>query len=591
MFHTLMEDFLIHCLFLAMAFPVILTVKKVLKRCLTVQSQHTIWYLYCFAALYFFLPIRLPDFADPASFFHSLIKYTGQSAASLSSSAAALDTSGWMNDYAVSVRSSVPELFFPSLFWVWAAGASAVAVIMLCSRIRLNRLGRSMAFVKNQETEQLFTACKKELGIRRRIRFVLSESEGSPMAFGIFFPVIVFPKRYLSAFSSRELCYIFYHELNHYKRGDLVCNFICCIIRSLYWFHPAVLLSLRKMRTDREIACDAAVLDHIRSFEWNAYGHTILNFAGYVSSAEGCFVSSGIGGTSTQLKHRIKSIASYCRASKKKRFASITLLLVFGILFSSFFLENNILAGSVSKNPDRPVTYTDLSSHFSEKKGCFVLYDQKKSSYSIYNHKMSRQRVSPDSTYKIYSALAAMDAGMISPEKTDLPWDKKQYPFSSWNRDQSLNSAMKSSVNWYFQRLDTSLGKTALKKHIRRIGYGNENISAGISSFWMESSLKISPLEQVMLLRDFDQNRFGYSKETVDAVRDSIRLSEDSGRTLYGKTGTGNVDGHDINGWFIGFLKTKNNTFYFALRIQGDDNASGKEAAKAALSIIDSLSL
>lgn len=204
---------------------------------------------------------------------------------------------------------------------------------------------------------------------------------------------------------------------------------------------------------------------------------------------------------------------------------------------------------------------------------------------------MSRQRVSPDSTYKLYSALAALDAGVISPEKNSLSWDHTDYPFASWNQDQTLISAMESSVNWYFQRLDQKLGSAAVQRNLKRIGYGNADISGGLSSFWLESTLKISPLEQTALLRDLDQNRLGYSRESVDAVRHSIKLSAGTGRVLYGKTGTGRVDGRDKNGWFIGFLKTKDNTYYFTLRLQGEDNASGQEAAKTALEIIGTLSL
>ena len=101
---------------------------------------------------------------------------------------------------------------------------------------------------------------------------------------------------------------------------------------------------------------------------------------------------------------------------------------------------------------------------FRKMRAVFVLYDKNKDQYSIYNEKMSRQRVSPDSTYKIYSALAALDAGVISPGKSEIAWDQKQYPFSSWNKDQTLDSAMSSSVNWYFQTLDKKLGKTELQK-------------------------------------------------------------------------------------------------------------------------------
>lgn len=591
MYSALMENFLIHCLYLTLAVPVILAAKKLLGRWLTMQCQHLVWYLYCLCALFFFLPVRLPGKAGLPSFFSLFMNHTPRNAAQISSASAISDPSGWMNDHAVSVSASIPDPAFAALFWIWILGIAAISVILLYHCFRLNRIGHSMAFIKNTETEQLFLQCRKELGIRRKIRFVLSESTDSPMIFGIIFPVIIFPKKYLSAFSKRELSYIFYHELSHCKRGDLICNFLCCIVRALFWFHPAVLFALKKMRTDREIACDAAVLDHIRQNEWNSYGRTILNFAGHLSSREIFSVSSGIGGSYSQLKQRITAIASYQRPSKKKRLAGIFFLLIFGFLFTPFVLNHNILAGSVSRKPDQPAAYVDLSSFFSGKKGCFVLYDQNKQQYRIYNDKMSRKRVSPDSTYKIYSALAALEAGVISPENTNISWNKKHYPFSSWNKDQTLDSAMSSSVNWYFQTLDARLGKAKLHKNLKQIGYGNENMSGGLTSFWLESSLKISPLEQVMLLRDFDQNRLGFSERATGAVRNSIRLTSDPGRTLYGKTGTGNVEGHDRNGWFIGILKTKDNTFYFALRLEGTDGASGKEAAQTAVNIIRSLSL
>ena len=58
---------------------------------------------------------------------------------------------------------------------------------------------------------------------------------------------------------------------------------------------------------------------------------------------------------------------------------------------------------------------------------------------------------------------------------------------------------MNSSVNWYFQALDAKLGKSNLQSYIEQIGYGNQNINGELSSYWMESSLKISPIEQVEL--------------------------------------------------------------------------------------------
>lgn len=73
---------------------------------------------------------------------------------------------------------------------------------------------------------------------------------------------------------------------------------------------------------------------------------------------------------------------------------------------------------------------------------------------------------------------------------------------------------------------------------------------------WLESSLKISPIEQVELLRKFYENSLGFSDRNVDAVKDAIRISSSASGTLYGKTGTGRIEGMDVNGWFVGYVET-----------------------------------
>ena len=59
---------------------------------------------------------------------------------------------------------------------------------------------------------------------------------------------------------------------------------------------------------------------------------------------------------------------------------------------------------------------------------------------------------------------------------------------------------MNSSVNWYFQSLDEQLGAVSVQAYLHKIGYGNEDLNSDFSSYWMEASLKISPIEQVELL-------------------------------------------------------------------------------------------
>lgn len=57
-------------------------------------------------------------------------------------------------------------------------------------------------------------------------------------------------------------------------------------------------------------------------------------------------------------------------------------------------------------------------------------------------------------------------------------------------------------------------------------------------------------------------NRFDFAPENINAVKDAICLSSSDAGTFYGKTGTGRVDGQDVNGWFIGYIETADNTYF-----------------------------
>ena len=105
----------------------------------------------------------------------------------------------------------------------------------------------------------------------------------------------------------------------------------------------------------------------------------------------------------------------------------------------------------------------------------------------------------------------------------------------------------------------------------------------------MESSLKISPIEQVELLIRLHNNSFGFAPENIEAVKASIRLFSSATETFYGKTGTGRIDGQDVNGWFVGFIEAADNTYFFAVNISADCEAAGSRAAEIAMDILNEI--
>ena len=166
-----------------------------------------------------------------------------------------------------------------------------------------------------------------------------------------------------------------------------------------------------------------------------------------------------------------------------------------------------------------------------------------------------------------------------------MTWDGTSYPFSEWEQDQTLDSAVRDSVNWYFQKLDASIGRSNIQNFLNEIDYGNQRIGNSLETYWLDQSLKISAVEQVELLIRFEQNQFQFKEKNIQAVKDSLLLSSDSGRSLYGKTGTIRTNEGDSSGWFIGYSKTPDNTFYFAVSVRGEQ-ASGAAAQKIAGKIL-----
>jgi len=217
--------------------------------------------------------------------------------------------------------------------------------------------------------------------------------------------------------------------------------------------------------------------------------------------------------------------------------------------------------------------------------GCAVVYDLNTDSNTVYNEAEVTRRVPPCSTYKIYSALHALEQGIITPDANTLAWDGTPYSFEAWNQDQTLYSAMRESVNWYFQRLDQAGGTKAF---FTKIGYGDCNFGNDSDSYWNGSGVKISALEQVELLVKLYRNDFGFNDANIVAVMQSISLNEDG---LYGKTGTGRLDDTNIAGWFVGFLEAPDNTYFIAVYLNSENGADGELAYETALKIFDAMNI
>jgi bla regulator protein BlaR1 len=583
-----MIGFLWNNAIISMVFLVIMLLKAALKNHTTAGFQYYIWVPFLFMSFLPFLPFTQGPFCGFPGF--RSITAKAEEEADFAHAATGAAPGDWLQDFAITVQHhTVPDLhlLFTAL---WACGVVFMSGMFLVANHRLHQMKQDSVPCLDNEIAAIFSGCKTELKISRCISLYQSDQASTPMSFGIVHPCIILPATIRQNMSESEIRYILLHELQHYKSKDIYFNYAICLSAIIYWFNPFVWFAIKQVRIDREVACDASVLRILGETSYMAYGNTIIHFAEqYLRRAAFSLILEFTGGGS-QIHRRISEIAQFKMENSKKGFrSSLAILLVFTTILSiTPMTPLNVFAfgdyDDASENLN--TEYEDLSSYFPNMDGSFVLYNLAADSYEIHNLKQSSKRVSPDSTVKIYSALFALEYGIISPENTKLPWDHSDYPYEEWNGDQNLDSAMRYSVTWYFQELNRRMGMEKLQDRFDQIGYGNRDLSGGINDFWAESSLKISPIEQVEQMTRFYQNDFKLDPKNVGIVKDAMLLSRSNNCMLFGKTGTGDVEGRNKNGWFVGFVETEGNTYFFATNIQNGENCSGSTAAKITLSIL-----
>lgn len=171
-------------------------------------------------------------------------------------------------------------------------------------------------------------------------------------------------------------------------------------------------------------------------------------------------------------------------------------------------------------------------------------------------------RYSPCSTFKIPLSLMGFDAQILEDEDHPvLSYDGlASLTLDAWHGSHTPASWMRNSVVWYSQALTQSLGLASFDNYVQLLEYGNQDTSGGLTECWLQSTLAISPLEQVLFLRKLYLEELPVSKKAHQLTKKLLLIEETPDRTLYGKTGTG-----DTSAWFVGYVVDQQRTLIFAL--------------------------
>ena len=197
--------------------------------------------------------------------------------------------------------------------------------------------------------------------------------------------------------------------------------------------------------------------------------------------------------------------------------------------------------------------------------GNFVLYDLKKDKYIYYNQAQAQQAYPPGGTFKIFLSLVGFETKNIKSPGVDVTELK-----TTWKPEHEAKAVYQNSTVHYYEDLSHNIGQSEIKNWMDKVQYGNEDTTGGIPHFWQSDGLKISSDEQIGFLRKLYEHKLPFEPVNMEKVKGMMTIRDTLGYTLKGKTGWAMQDNQDI-GWFVGYIETKNDTYFFANCIQSTD--------------------
>jgi bla regulator protein BlaR1 len=179
-------------------------------------------------------------------------------------------------EYSPWTGASTTEWIVVSLAAIWLAGCLVYTGVFA---------RRWLALCRNLRAEQCTNAAELagevarlcgELGVRRRVRLLVTSQPIGPAVVGLWRPLVILPAALVAGKTPAELRPLLAHELVHIRRGDLWLALLQTLAALVWWFHPLVRLASRLLSREAERCCDEAVIAHL-GCDPAAYARSLLD--------------------------------------------------------------------------------------------------------------------------------------------------------------------------------------------------------------------------------------------------------------------------------------------------------------------------
>lgn len=211
--------------------------------------------------------------------------------------------------------------------------------------------------------------------------------------------------------------------------------------------------------------------------------------------------------------------------------------------------------------------------------GVMLFYDQNSKKMKTSSKGLCRRHTLPGSTFKIFNSLFLLQLGIIHGPDHVLKWDgvERSYrgkPVEVWNKDTNFRDAFRNSTVWYFEEMSRDIPLKIYRKAVKDCKYGEiASFDCSNLDFWNSGSrFRIDPKDQLSLLRRLSMNELSFDVKHQETVKELMIESQTDSFVLRGKTGLSenysqSIWGKRWYGWYIGYIETEDNKYYFVTRL------------------------
>ena len=145
------------------------------------------------------------------------------------------------------------------LFSLWAFGFIVAIVPLFIGALQLRAIGRRAHDIESDALDDFASRLARSLGVSRVVRVVEGSGSETPMTWGVLHPVVLVPRGFEEWPESRQRD-VLLHELAHVARYDCLTQHLARVVCALHWYNPLAWIASRRLRIERERACDDRVL-------------------------------------------------------------------------------------------------------------------------------------------------------------------------------------------------------------------------------------------------------------------------------------------------------------------------------------------